>query len=137
MSDRGDLQTPDDPELSAMYQLTRVAQPPAELDADILRQARRHSSHRKQRLLLPLATAALVLLGLSLTLQVLDLDKPLEKTLEESAEPSALKEDLDEQKLAPEARYTLDRDVQPMARPRAKPVESVKPKAARPVPRLH
>ncbi len=138
MSDPGDLQTPDDPELGALYRRTRIEQPPAELDAAILGQARHQATRRKQRLLLPLASAALVLLGLSLTLQVLDLDEPLEKILEESAGPAAWMKDTDEAKSEVEAMDTPDKEIQPTAPPvvppGTKPMEAAKHRAARSVP---
>jgi hypothetical protein len=85
MSDTGKLQDDGDPGLGELYRRTRIEQPPAALDKRILDSARRQTAGRRQRLLIPLASAALVLIGLSLTLRVLELDKPLEKALTPSS----------------------------------------------------
>ncbi len=82
-----DLRETDDRELSELYRRGRSEQPPAALDAAILAQAKRQNANRKRRLLVPLASAALLLVGLSLTLRVIELDRPLEDTLEEAAVP--------------------------------------------------
>ncbi len=73
-----DTQAPEDPQLSALYQATRQAQPSAELDAAIRAEAQRALRGRRRSWMVPLSTAALVVIGLSLSLQVLELDRPPE-----------------------------------------------------------
>jgi hypothetical protein len=82
-----DLRETDDRELSELYRRGRSEQPPPALDAVILAQAKRQNANRKRRLLVPLASAALLLVGLSLTLRVIELDRPLEKAPEEAEAP--------------------------------------------------
>jgi hypothetical protein len=64
---------PRDPVLSQLYQATRQPQPAAELDAAIRAQARRQCRRRPaRRWFVPLGAAAVLLLGVSLSLRVLD-----------------------------------------------------------------
>jgi len=89
VNDPIDLREADDKGLTGLYRRTRVEQPPADLDDAILARARRRAARHRQRLFIPLASAALLLVGLSLTLRVLELDKPLEKALEAPSTPAA------------------------------------------------
>lgn len=59
---------PDDPSLSALYRATRQEEPGDSLDRAVLEEARRAMSRKRRRWLLPLSTAAVILLGVSLTL---------------------------------------------------------------------
>ena len=59
---------PDEPSLSALYRHTRKEQPSPELDQAVKQEARRALSRRRKRWWLPLSTAAVILLGVSLTL---------------------------------------------------------------------
>ncbi|MCU7851939.1 MAG: hypothetical protein KZQ80_06980 [Candidatus Thiodiazotropha sp. (ex Monitilora ramsayi)] len=58
----------DDRQLSELYRASRNEQPTAELDAAILAQAHAQARSRRRRWMLPLSTAAVILLGTSLTL---------------------------------------------------------------------
>ncbi|MCU7808319.1 MAG: hypothetical protein KZQ73_10690 [Candidatus Thiodiazotropha sp. (ex Semelilucina semeliformis)] len=58
----------DDRQLSELYRASRNEQPAAELDAAILAQAHAQARSRRRRWMLPLSTAAVILLGTSLTL---------------------------------------------------------------------
>ncbi|MCU7845186.1 MAG: hypothetical protein KZQ93_15260 [Candidatus Thiodiazotropha sp. (ex Monitilora ramsayi)] len=58
----------EDRSLSALYQASRREQPAADLDGEILAQAHRYARSRRRRWLIPLSTAAVILLGTSLTL---------------------------------------------------------------------
>lgn len=59
---------PDEPSLSALYRNTRKEQPSPELDQAVMQEARRALDRRRKRWWLPLSTAAVILLGVSLTL---------------------------------------------------------------------
>lgn len=65
-----------DEKLSAFYRRSSDEQPPAELDAAILAQARRQAGRRRHRRWLSLSTAAVLVLGLSLTLNMLEQEPP-------------------------------------------------------------
>jgi hypothetical protein len=67
---------PDDPALRALYQSTRRETPPPALDLAILTEARRAARRSQRRRLVPLASAALVLLGLSFSLRLLWFEHP-------------------------------------------------------------
>ncbi len=70
------VHTHEDPKLSALYQATRTPEPSSQLDAAILSAARKATRRRHMRWLVPLSSVALVLIGLSLTLRVIELDRP-------------------------------------------------------------
>ncbi|MEJ2590633.1 MAG: hypothetical protein P8178_04375 [Candidatus Thiodiazotropha sp.] len=61
-----------DPALSDLYRRARREQPPAALDAAILAQARRRLAQRRRRWLMPVSTVAVILLGFSLTLTLVE-----------------------------------------------------------------
>ena len=60
----------DDQPLSALYRSSRREQPSNELDERILAQASTVARHRRRRWLLPISSVAVLLLGLTLTLQL-------------------------------------------------------------------
>ena len=70
--ERSSDQLPDDPSLSALYRRTRQERPTAELDQAVMQEARRALSRRRVRWWLPLSTAAVILLGVSLTLNQME-----------------------------------------------------------------
>ncbi|MCU7875420.1 MAG: hypothetical protein KZQ84_01235 [Candidatus Thiodiazotropha sp. (ex Lucinoma borealis)] len=74
MSDqRKQPETPlDDHPIQALYQTTRQELPSAELDRQILALASREASRRRRRWLFPLSSAAVILLGVTLTLQLVE-----------------------------------------------------------------
>jgi hypothetical protein len=81
---------PQDPPLSRLYQATRDQEPTPGLDAAIRARARDHCRRRlPRRWLVPLSTAALVVLGLSLSLRVLDLQPPARETGQARPETAA------------------------------------------------
>ena len=73
-----------DPDISELYRATRTAEPTAALDEKVLAQARRAARQRRRRWLLPLSTAAVVMVGLTLTLRMVDQEKHL-PTMEDYA----------------------------------------------------
>lgn len=85
-------QLPDDPSLSALYGSTRQEQPSAELDQIVMQEARRALSRRRLRWWLPLSTAAVILLGVSLTLNQIEppgYSEPAVEIQTESQPPAA------------------------------------------------
>jgi len=66
-----------DPEITKLYRHSRSEEPSAELDARILEQARITARHNRRRWLVPLSSAAVVLLGLTLTLQLMEQEPTL------------------------------------------------------------
>ena len=85
-------QLPDDPSLSTLYQATRREQPSAGLDKAVIEEARRALSRRRLRWWLPLSTAAVILLGVSLTLNQIEppaVTAPSDEMLDEGPPPSA------------------------------------------------
>lgn len=66
-----------DPRLSKLYRSTRNAEPGAALDERVLAQARRAARNKRRRWLLPLSTAAVVMVGLTVTLKMVDQEKHL------------------------------------------------------------
>lgn len=76
MNQDDDRRDDTDPTLSSLYRATRREQPPAGLDARLLEQARRQAARRRHRWWLPLSSAAVILLGVSLLLE-LDRVEPL------------------------------------------------------------
>ncbi len=80
----------EDPAISSLYRATRIEEPSAELDAKILAEAKVVTQHRHRRWLLPVSSAAVILLGVTLTLQLQDQVPRLPQTLEDfSAEMPA------------------------------------------------
>ncbi len=78
--------TPDDRGLSQLYRRTRREQPSAELDRAVLAEARLAlARRRRRRWLVPLSTAAVLVLGVSLTLYELEAPRPT--ALEPQAPP--------------------------------------------------
>jgi hypothetical protein len=73
----------EDPAISSLYRATRIEEPSAELDAKILAEAKAVTQHRHRRWLLPVSSAAVVLLGVTLTLQLQDQVSRLPQTLED------------------------------------------------------
>jgi hypothetical protein len=67
----------EDPDIGALYRATRTMEPGTELDALILARARTAARRRRNRWLLPLSSAAVVMLGLTLTLQLLEQEPTL------------------------------------------------------------
>ncbi len=63
-------------ELVALYRATRDQAPSTSIDATILSHARPAARRRRYRRWAPLSGAAVLLLGLSLTLQIVDLEGP-------------------------------------------------------------
>lgn len=66
-----------DPEITKLYRATRREEPSAELDTRILEQARITARHHRRRWLVPLSSAAVILLGLTLTLQLMEQEPTL------------------------------------------------------------
>lgn len=73
-----------DPEIAALYRSTREEEPDSSLDDRILAQARLTARRRRNRWLLPLSSAAVVMLGLTLTLKLLE-QEPTLPTVEDFA----------------------------------------------------
>jgi len=67
---------PEDRDLSQLYRATRLEEPSAELDRAVLMEARRALTRRRRRWLVPLSTAAVLVLGLSLTLYEIEAPRP-------------------------------------------------------------
>lgn len=65
-----------DPAISELYRRSRRPEPAAATDNAILDRARREVRRRRNRWLLPLSTAALVVMGLTLTLRMVDQQPP-------------------------------------------------------------
>ncbi|MES9833744.1 MAG: hypothetical protein ABW139_16025 [Candidatus Thiodiazotropha sp. DIVDIV] len=63
----------DDPQLSALYHSGRKEQPTEVTDQLILNEARKVTSRRRSRWIVPLSSAALLLLGVGLTLPLIEL----------------------------------------------------------------
>jgi len=83
--------TPDDRGLSRLYRTTRREQPSAELDRAVLAEARvALARRRRRRWLVPLSTAAVLVLGVSLTLYELEAPRPT--ALEPLAPPAPVGE---------------------------------------------
>jgi hypothetical protein len=61
-----------DPEITKLYRAGRTEEPSTAVDKHILGQARRTARHNRRRWLVPLSSAAVVLLGLTLTLQLVE-----------------------------------------------------------------
>ena len=70
-------QLPEDPKLRALYQAGRDEQPSETLDRSVLTQARHAAARRRKRWVVPLSSAALLLLGVSLTLPLIEPPEPL------------------------------------------------------------
>lgn len=66
-----------EPDITALYRSTRSEEPSASLDGHILAEARLSARRRRNRWLLPLSSAAVVMLGLTLTLKLLDQEPTL------------------------------------------------------------
>jgi hypothetical protein len=66
----------DDRSLSALYRRTRSEQPSAALDEAIRQQSRRRVGRIRRLWLVPLSTAAVLVLGISLTLKVVNFHDP-------------------------------------------------------------
>ncbi|MEN8179771.1 MAG: hypothetical protein ABFS39_14310 [Pseudomonadota bacterium] len=62
----------EDPAISHLYRATRIEEPDAALDVKILAEAKAVTHHQRRRWLLPLSSAAVVLLGVTLTLKLMD-----------------------------------------------------------------
>ena len=80
-------QQPDESALSALYQRSRREQPSAALDQAVMQEARRALSRRRLRWWLPLSTAAVILLGVSLTLNQMEPPGHTAPTLDSRREP--------------------------------------------------
>jgi len=61
-----------DPDITTLYRASRTEEPSQVLDKRILEQARLAARHNRRRWLVPLSSAAVVLLGLTLTLQLME-----------------------------------------------------------------
>lgn len=59
-----------DPEISALYRKTGNVEPPTKLDVAVLATARRAIRQRRQRWILPLSTAAVLMLGITVLLKI-------------------------------------------------------------------
>lgn len=73
MSERYENKHPgaeEDPAISALYRRSRDSEPPAELDHAVLAEAQRVARRRPRRWLLPLSTAAVVVVGVTLVLKM-------------------------------------------------------------------
>jgi len=81
---------PDDRDLSGLYRATRLEEPSAELDRAVLMEARRALTRRRRRWLVPLSTAAVLVLGLSLTLYEIEAPRPT--AVEAPAPPESMGE---------------------------------------------
>ncbi len=62
----------DDPAIGALYRHARRGEPSADLDARILTAARRAARRRRNRWMVPLSTAATLLIGITLLLKAVD-----------------------------------------------------------------
>lgn len=69
--------------ISRLYRATRREQPSAGLDAGILSEAQSRTRRQRNRWLFSISTAAVVLLGITLTLQLLEQAPRLPKTIED------------------------------------------------------
>lgn len=87
-----------DPHISALYRKTGNIEPPASLDEAVLASARRAVRQRRNRWMLPLSTAAVLMLGLTVLLKLnsewqpgreFNDDTPTSVTLEEKTESAA------------------------------------------------
>ncbi len=87
-----------DPDISALYRKTGDIAPPASLDEAVLASARRAIHQRRQRWILPLSTAAVLMLGITVLLKInsewqpgdaLERSAPAPAMPEEKAETSA------------------------------------------------
>ena len=84
MIDRQTKPEPDeDSAISIHYRTIRREEPNAELDAKILAKAKAAAHRRRRRWLLPVSSAAVVLLGLTLTLKLVDQAPRLPQTYED------------------------------------------------------
>jgi hypothetical protein len=110
-----------DPHISKLYRATRDAEPPSALDAKILEQANRAVRHRRRRWMLPLSTVAVVMIGLTLTLKMVDMEPRLSSPEDFAVEEEALME-------VPE---TKSKAPQPMRQERAAPAAAKKEKRMR------
>ena len=79
----------DDPDITALYRSTRREEPNAALDGRILSEARHVARRRRNRWLLPLSSAAVVMLGLTLTLKLVD-QEPTLPSVEDAAVDEAV-----------------------------------------------
>jgi hypothetical protein len=66
-----------DPEITKLYRASRTEEPSPALDERILEQARLTARQHRRRWLVPLSSAAVVLLGLTLTLKLMELEPDL------------------------------------------------------------
>ena len=73
---------PEASSLSALYRATRREEPASELDRAVLDEARRALSRRRRRWMIPVSTAAVILLGVSLTLTQFEPPQPIFSTPE-------------------------------------------------------
>lgn len=121
MTDRQEPTEPmEDPDISRVYQGTRREQPSAQLDAKILDQAQAAARQRRRRWLLPLSSAALVLLGLTFTLKLLEQAPQLEQIdagfdAEQPAETKAQRQ-LEERSVPPAPAMLQDSLSEPVKR---------------------
>lgn len=81
---------PDDSQLTTLYRASRKEQPSEALDQAILSEARKVASKRRNRWIVPLSSAALVLLGVGLSLPLIELPY---KPSQQLKTPTILKQD--------------------------------------------
>ncbi len=81
-----------DPEISALYRKTGNVEPSAKLDEAVLASARRALRQRRQRWILPLSTAAVLMLGITVLLKINSEWQPGD-ALERSAPAPAMHEE--------------------------------------------
>ncbi len=81
-----------DPDISALYRKAGNVEPPAKLDEAVLTSARRAIRQRRQRWILPLSTAAVLMLGITVLLKINSEWQPGD-ALERSAPAPAMHEE--------------------------------------------
>ncbi len=118
----------EDRALSALYQATRHEMPSSELDREILQAAERVARSRRRRWLLPLSTAAVILLGTSLTLTLV---QPPVTTPVPEFDVDALSDKPEEiRKMAPAAPMRKRQAVIPQAGKPKRELQNVAPASA-------
>lgn len=78
---------PQDAELSRLYRAARHEAPNEALDQAILGEARKVSAHYRKRWIVPLSSAALILLGIGLSLPLIDLQEDLYQPKQRASAP--------------------------------------------------
>jgi hypothetical protein len=118
----------EDQALSELYQATRREMPSSQLDREILDQAERVARSRRRRWLLPLSTAAVILLGTSLTLTLVE--PPVTTSLPELEEDAVMDESEEIRQMTPAAPLRKRQVISPEASEPKVELQSVAPSSA-------